>query len=66
MGNMNSLDEEYVTIKEATKRLKRHPRTIWLWTVVGKIPYFQPLVGGKILIPLSAINKVLHSGPSDK
>jgi excisionase family DNA binding protein len=49
---------EYLTIKEAAQRLKRHPHTIWMWTVEEKIKFHQPFVGAKILIPLSEILKL--------
>jgi excisionase family DNA binding protein len=57
-------EEEYLTIKEAAQRLKRHPRTIWLWTVDGKIRYHQMFPGSKILIPLSEVMKL--ADPEDR
>jgi excisionase family DNA binding protein len=57
-------EEEYLTIKEAAKRLKRHPRTVWNWTVEGKISYHQLFPGAKILIPLSEIMK--FADPEDR
>lgn len=57
-------EEECLTIKEAAKRLKRHPRTVWNWTVEGKIHYHQPFPRAKILIPLSEVMK--FADPEDR
>ena len=57
-------EEEYLTIKEAAKRLKRHPVKVWRWTVEGKIKYHQLFIGSKILIPLSEIMK--FADPEDR
>jgi len=46
-------DDQLLTIKEAAKRINRHPKTVWLWTVEGKIPYLQVSPGGKILLKLA-------------
>lgn len=56
MGNIE--DERYYTIKEAAVLLRRCPKTIWCWTVEGKIQYHQPAPGYKILIPGSEIKRL--------
>jgi excisionase family DNA binding protein len=48
-------ENEYLTIKEAAKRLKRHPHTIWMWTQEEKIEFHQTFPRAKILIPLSEV-----------
>jgi excisionase family DNA binding protein len=60
-------EEEYLTIKEAAKKLKRNPRTVWNWTVDGKIGYCQPFPNAKILIPLSEVMKFMKlADPEDR
>jgi excisionase family DNA binding protein len=50
--------ERYFTIKEAAALLRRHPRTVWRWTLENKIAFHQPTVGCKILIPEREINRL--------
>ena len=48
---MNQETERYYTIREAAVLLRRHWRTVWNWTVEGKIEFHQPRPSHKILIP---------------
>lgn len=57
-------EEEYLTIKEAAGRLRRHWSTVYRWTVEGKIAYHQPYANAMILIPLSAIERALKQPPN--
>ena len=52
------LIERYYTLKEAAVILRRHERTVWRWTVEGKIEFHQPFTGYKILIPEREINRL--------
>lgn len=45
--------DQLLTIREAAERLGLHPKTVWLWTVDGKVPYIQISPGAKILLKLS-------------
>jgi excisionase family DNA binding protein len=54
------MEKEFFTIKEAAEVLRRHPTTVWRWTLEGKIAFHQPHTGAKILIPMSAIFKALR------
>lgn len=49
--------EKYFTIREAAALLRRCPKTVWRWTLEGKIAFHQPTVGCKILIPEQAIKE---------
>jgi excisionase family DNA binding protein len=51
--------EKYFTIQEAAAMLRRHPKTVWRWTLEGKITFHQPSVGCKILIPEQALKQRL-------
>ena len=55
--------ERYLTIGEAAAQLRRHPRTVWRWTVEGRIEFHQPFVNGKILIPEAAVLSRLIPDP---
>lgn len=52
---------DYLTIKQAAERFGLHPKTVWLWTVDGKLPYYQAGTGGKILIKLQDLVKYLKN-----
>lgn len=54
----NRAPERYYTIKEAAELLRRHWRTVWNWTVEGKIQYHQVRPNHKILIPEREINRI--------
>lgn len=53
----------YLTISEAAVKLRRHYRTVWRWTVEGRIEFHQPFVNGKILIPEAAVLSRLKPDP---
>ena len=53
--------EKYYTIKETARELRRHPLTIWRWTVEGIIDFHQPKTGAKILIPRHEISRLKKS-----
>jgi len=50
--------ERYYTLREAAARLRRHWRTVWRWTLEGKISYHQIRPGQKILIPEREIKRL--------
>lgn len=51
-------EEGYLTIRQAAKELGLHWRTLWNWTVLRKIPFFQLRPGCKILIPQKEIMRL--------
>jgi hypothetical protein len=54
-------DIKYYTIMEAARELRRHPLTIWRWTVERIIDFHQPKPGAKILIPHYEITRLQKS-----
>lgn len=50
--------ERYYTIREAAEKLRRNPKTVWRWTLEGKIEFHQPTINCKILIPEHALNRL--------
>jgi len=62
---MSATSERYYTIKEAAALLRRHWRTVWRWTLEGKISYHQIRPGHKILIPEREINRLRQAESED-
>lgn len=59
-------EERYLTVKEAARELRRHPKTVWRWAVDGKIAFHQQEGKCKILIPRSAIEAAIKNAPERK
>jgi predicted ribosomally synthesized peptide with nif11-like leader len=51
------VSKEFLTIKEAAKKLGVHWYTVWRWTMENRINFKQVKAGCKILIPLSELLK---------
>jgi len=49
---------EFVTLREAARKLRIHPQTLRNWITNGVIVAYRPNPHGKIYIRLSDINKV--------
>lgn len=52
------MQNEYYTIREAAKILRRHPKTVWRWTVEGKIRFYQAAINCSVLIPADELKRL--------
>lgn len=49
---------EFLTLREAARRLRIHPQTLRNWIANGVIVAYRPNPNGKIYVRLSDINEV--------